>query len=150
MKIRVLLCTLTLALAVSPGLRAQGGDDKEPQTELGGKMEKIGGAFRKLRNLVKDPTKSADALAQVAIIKENATAAAKLEPKLKETKPAADQAKFVADFQAKMKDFLADVGKLEDALKAGDNAAAQKLVDTLFSDEKDGHKAFRPPPKKQN
>ena len=64
MKIRLLFCTL--ALAIAPGLLAQapgprGGGDREPQTELGGKMEKLNGAFRKLRKV--DP---ATKLAQIA------------------------------------------------------------------------------------
>lgn len=147
MKIRFLLPTLTLALALPLGLRAAA--DDEPQTELGSKMEKIGGAFRALRREINDPAKNEDALKRVAIIKENAQAALKLEPALKTTKPADEQAKFVADFQEKMKNFLADVDKLEAALKAGDNAAAAKLIDTLNGDQKEGHKQFRPPPKKK-
>ena len=53
---------------------------KEDQTELGGHMEKINGAFRKLRTSVKDATKNADSLAQVAILKENAEASLKSSP----------------------------------------------------------------------
>ena len=161
MKIRLLLCTL--ALAIAPGLLAQapgpmGGGDKEPQTELGGKMEKIGGAFRRLRKVdpatklaqIADPAKNEDSLKQIAIIKDNATAAAQLEPALKAKKPTDEQAKFVDDFHTQMKNFLADIDKLEAAVKAGDNAAAAKLVETLNDDQKQGHKDFRPPPKRRN
>lgn len=161
MKIRLLLCTL--ALAIVPGLLAQapgpmGGGDREPQTELGGKMEKIGGAFRKLRRPdpttkvapIADPAKNEESLKQVAIIKENALAAAKLEPALKAKKPADEQEKFVADFRDQMKNFLADVDKLEAALKAGDNATAVKIAEAMNKDQQDGHKAFRPPPKRRN
>ena len=55
-----------------------------------------------------------------------------------------EQAKFVADFQTQMKNFIADIGKLEAALKAGDNDAATKLVDTLNADQRQGHTDFRP------
>jgi len=63
--------------------------------------------------------------------------------------PAGEQAKFVANYQAKMKDFIANADKLEAALKAGDNAAAAKLCDALNDDQKAGHKEFRPPQKKK-
>ena len=144
MKIRYLLCTL--ALAIAPGLIAQppaGG--REPQTELGAKMEKMGSAFRALRRQIADATKNEDSLAKLAVIKENATAALKLDPALKAKKPEAEQAKFVADYQAGIKNLLADIATLETALKAGDNAAAAKAADAMNKDQTDGHKAFRPP-----
>jgi soluble cytochrome b562 len=159
MKIRVLLCTLVLAVA--PGLllaQAPMGSDKEPETELGKHMEKIGGAFRKLRKVdpatklaqIADPAKNEDSLKQLAIIKDNATAAAKLEPALKARKPADEQAKFVAAYQEQMKHFLADVDSATAALKAGKNDEAAKLVNELKDDMDKGHKDFRPPPKKRN
>ena len=154
MKIRSLFCILSLALALPLGLNAQGG--KEPETELGGKMDKIGAAFRALRRPdpatkvapIANPEKNADSLAKVAIIKENATAALKLEPAFKAKQPAADQAKFVADYQAKMKDFIALADKLEAALKANDNAAAAKLADSMDGAQKEAHKSFKAPKKK--
>jgi hypothetical protein len=154
MKIRSLLCSLSLALALPLGLNAQGG--KEPETELGGKMDKIGAAFRALRRpdpttkvaSIADPAKNADSLAKVAIIRENATAALKLEPALKASKPAGEQAKFVADYQAKMKEFLVIVEKLEAALKANDNATAAKLVDSMNSSQKEAHDSFKKGKKK--
>jgi len=135
-----------------------GGGEKEPQTELGGKMEKIGGAFRKLRKVdpatklaqIADPAKNEDSLKQIAIIKDNATAAAQLEPALKAKKPADEQEKFVAAFHDQMKNFLADIDSLEAAVKAGKNDEAAKLVDKLNDDQKKGHTDFRPPPKKRN
>jgi soluble cytochrome b562 len=148
MKIRLPLVSLLCALLAVPALFAQEGEmkkkmgPKEPGTPLSEQMEKIGGAYRKLGNLVKDPTKNADALAQVAIIKEAAAAAAKFEPAKKNDLPAADQAKFVADFQSELKVFTALVGKLEAALKANDNAAAQKLVDELKEQRNKDHKQF--------
>ena len=116
---------------------------KEPTTPLTDQMEKIGGAYRKLGNLVKDPTKNADALAQVAIIKEATAASAKFEPAKKKDVPAADQAKFVADYQSELKDFSGLVDKLEAALKANDNATAQKLVDEMKEERNKDHKQFQ-------
>jgi soluble cytochrome b562 len=47
MKIRVLLLSVACALAVSPLARAD-------ETELGGKMEKMSGAFRAIRRQITD------------------------------------------------------------------------------------------------
>src|SRR5258707_14380645 len=121
MKIRLLSATLICALAFVLGVRAEDAAKKEDQTELGSKMEKISGAFRKLNRQISDATKNEDSLAQIAIIRENAEAGLKLEPAKKADLPADQQAKFVDDFHAKLKGFIADVGKLEAALKAGKN-----------------------------
>jgi cytochrome c556 len=148
MKIRILLASLILSLAGTSATYAQA--PKEDQTELGAHMDKISGAFRKLRTSAKDATQNEASLAQVAIIKDNATAALKLEPALKKDKPAEEQAKFSADYVAKMKSFLADVDALEAALKAGKNDEAAALVDKLGADQKEGHKQFKKSaPKKQ-
>jgi len=149
MKIRLLSALLICALSFAIGVRAEDAKEKEDQTELGSKMEKINGAYRKLGRQISDATKNDDSLKQIAIIKENADAAMKLEPALKAEKPAADQAKFVADYQAKMKGFIADVGKLETALKAGKNDEAATLMNTLKQDQKEGHTEFRKQQKKK-
>ena len=67
MKIRLTLLTVVFALAA--GLVARAAD---AETELGGKMEKIGGAFRALRRQIADASKNADSLARVATIRQNA------------------------------------------------------------------------------
>jgi cytochrome c556 len=142
MKIRILFCLLTLGLTVVPGLRAQDAK-KDDTTELGDHMNKISGAFRKLRGALPDATKNDDSLAQVAIIKENATAALKLKPAKLADVPDADQAKFIADYQAEMNKLLDSVNQLEAALKAGKNDDAQKIYAQMGQIQKDGHAAFR-------
>ncbi len=152
MKIRILLLSLLCAAVTVPGVRAQDGKaksaDKE-ETELGDKMDKMGGAFRKLKRQIADASKNEDSLKLVATIKESAAAALKLEPAMKADKPAADQAKFVAAYQAKMKEFNETVAKLEVALKAGKNDEAAKLVDAMGAAQKEGHKEFKRPDKKK-
>lgn len=146
MKIRILLCSLTLALAVVPGLRAQ---DKDQDTPLELKMQKMNTAFRKLRTQVSDSTKNEDSLAQVAILKENATAALQLTPKKAADIPAADQAKFVADYQAELKKLLGTIDQLDAALKAGNNEEAAKLYASLGAIQKEGHSEFKKAPAKK-
>ncbi|MBL9188992.1 MAG: hypothetical protein JNK23_16025 [Opitutaceae bacterium] len=144
MKIRLLIATVACALAAGPFLHAA-----ETETELSKKMDKMGGAFRALRRQVADSSKNADSLARLATIKENAVASAKLEPVMKADKPKAEQAKFVADYQAEMKKFLALVEKTEAALKAGNNAEAEKLVAQMGDANKAGHKQFKKPDEKK-
>jgi soluble cytochrome b562 len=141
MKIRILLCFLTMALAIVPGLRAE--DQKDDTTELGSHMQKMSSAFRKLRTMLPDATKNDDSLAQVAIIKDNATAALDLKPAKLASIPDADQAKFVADYQAEIKKLLAALDKLTAALKAGDNDGAQKVYAEIGQIQKDGHGEFK-------
>ena len=141
MKIRLSLLALACALMAAP-IHVQAAD-KEPETELGTKMDKMGAAFRALRRQAKDSSKNADSLAKVAIIKENAVASLKLEPAKKATVPAADQKKFVADYQAKMKEFIALTDKLAAAFKANNNEEAEKLLGAMADAQKKGHGEFQ-------
>lgn len=137
MKIRSFL-SVVCALAVGASAFAA-----EPETELGNKMDKMGSAFRALRRQAADATKNADSLAKIAVIKENAIASLKLDPAKKKDMPAGEQKKFVADYQAKMKEFIALVEKVEAAFKANNNAEAEKLIGQMADAQKAGHKAFQ-------
>ena len=144
MKIRVLLLTLACALVAGPGFCAD-----EPETELGGKMEKIGGAFRALRRQISDATKNENSLTRLATIRQNAEAALKLEPAMKAAKPAGEQQKFVEDYRADMKKFIELCGKLEAALKANNNVEAAKLCGAMGDANKAGHKKYKKDDKKK-
>lgn len=137
MKIRLSLLALACALVVAP-LRAE---DKE--TELGGKMDKMGSAFRALRRQAADASKNADSLAKLATIRENAVASMKLTPAKAADLPAAEQAKFVAAYKADMEKFIALTDKLTAAFKAGNNAEAEKLLGEMANAQKAGHKEYQ-------
>ncbi len=144
MKIRVLLFALVCALLTSSGVSAA-----EPETELGGKMDDMGKAFRVLRKQIADTSKNADSLAKIATIRQNAEASLKLEPAMKKEKPAGERQKFVADYQADMKKFITLCGKLEAALKANNNTEAEKLCAAMYDAEKAGHKGYKKEEKKK-
>jgi hypothetical protein len=55
----------------------------------------------------------------------------------------------VADYQAGMKKFIELCGKLEAALKANNNAEAEKLCAALGDAQKSGHKSFKKEDKKK-
>lgn len=146
MKIRLSLLALACALVVAP-VQIQAAD-KEPETELAKKMDKMGSAFRALRRQIKDSAKNADSLEKVKTIKENAIASLKLEPAQKAKVPAAEQAKYVAAYHKQMKDFIALTEKLETALKANDNAEAEKLLGAMGDAQKKSHTEFNKKEKK--
>jgi cytochrome c556 len=144
MKIRILLLSLVCSVAAVTGVsaaegKAKGGDKDE--TVLGSQMDKMGGAFRKLKRQIADASKNADSLALVATIKAAGVESAKEKPAWKPQ----DAAKF----QAKMKEFNDKVAKLEAALKAGKNDEAAKIVDELGQAQKEGHKEFKKPDEKK-
>jgi hypothetical protein len=155
MKTRLLLpLSLIVGLAGLPALRAQDAAPKpapaapaaakeDDDTELGDKMDKVNGAYKKLRKLLPDATQNEASLAQVAIIHASAEDALKLTPAKAADLPEADRAKFVSDFQAEMKKFIGKVDDLAAALKANDNATAQKIFADMGQEEKDAHKQFR-------
>jgi len=123
--------------------------EHKPETELEGKMDEMGGAFRKLRGQIQDASKNADSIALVEKIRAAATEAAKLKPAKTEDLPEADRAKFVAEFQKDMKELIGNFDKLEAALKAGDNASAAKQIGDIRAAQKEGHKEFQRPEEKE-
>ncbi len=144
MKIRILLLSLICAAVTLPGASAAEGKAKsgdKPESELSGHMDKMSGAFRKLKRQIADATKNEDSLKLVATIKAESAASTKLTP---EWKPEQKE-----KYQAKMKDFNAKVGKLEMALKAGKNDEAAKIADELGAAQKEGHKEFKKPDEKK-
>lgn len=143
MKLRILLLSLICAAVTLPCARAEDkakSADKD-ETELGGHMDKMGGAFRKLKRQLPDATKNDDSLKLVATIKAEAAESAKLTPAWKPEQK--------EKYQAKMKDFNAMVGKLEAALKAGKNDEAVKIAEELGAAQKEGHKEFKKPDDKK-
>lgn len=147
MKIRLLIAALLAALAVAAGLQAQPGGDTTP---LGEQMQKISKSWKKVNAQVKDSAQNADTVAQLETVKASMEAALKFEPARKADVPAADQAKFVADFQAKMKSEIAKVDRLIAAVKAGKNDEAAALVTEVGQDQKEAHTAFKKQKKKAN
>ena len=150
MKNRLLLSALALALClpVAPALRAQEPESKKKkadETELGNTMEKMNGAWRKLKKQAGDAASNASSLELVATIKGCAEKALTFKPARAEDVPAADREKFVAEFHSDMKEFIGLVGQLEAAFKANDNAAAQEVIKKMGAAQKEGHKEFKRP-----
>lgn len=167
MKIRNLICSLAL-IALVPGLMAQGGapggmppagmgpggpagrgGPSEPETELGKHMSQISDAYRAMRaGQVADPTDAAKkdaALAQIAIIRENMTAALDLIPAYTEQQPEDEKEQFVENFHAQVRKFLAALDEFEAAVTAGNTEAAGPLYSALGDVQREGHMTYRAP-----
>ncbi len=139
LRIRHFGAALVFALSLSTTAHAQ----DEPKTPLGKKMAAMNTALKAVGRQIDDPSKNANTLEQIAIIETNAKASLTMEPEKKGKIPAADQAKFVSDYQAEMKKLLVVVDKMKAAVKAGNNAEASKILDDVKGAQREGHKEFR-------
>lgn len=149
MKTRLLPYALAFLLGCAAPILASAQEHKrehkEPETELGNAMDKMNGAWRKLKKQVADPASNASSLELVATISAAAEKALTFTPARAADVPAADRAKFIADYQAQMKAFIAEIAKLGAALKANDNAGADAIVKKMGALQKEGHKDFKRP-----
>lgn len=150
----IVLAGVPLALAQTdtpppnpPPSSAGGGHGDEDHTELGDHMEKVAKAFKLLRRQVSDASQNDSSLALVAKMRTELNAAALLKPAKEADLPPDQQAQFQAKFQDAMKEFLGNLDKLSDLLKAGDNAGAAEQVKKLGGLERQDHKQFRKPKK---
>jgi soluble cytochrome b562 len=147
-----LLASLVVLLAGSIAFAADAAPtapaDKKPETELTQKMDKMNGAFRKLRRQAGDATKNAESLELVATLREMSAESVKLEPARLATIPEAGRKQWLADYQAKMGELQAQIDKLEAALKAGQNEEAAKIVQAMGALQKEGHKEYKTEDKK--
>ncbi|HEY4989011.1 MAG TPA: cytochrome b562 [Opitutaceae bacterium] len=145
--IPMLTPVLSLAQTVPapPPANAAPSDDKK--TELEERMTKMNKAFRKLRKQVADPAQTASSLDLVATMQEAAKESLDLTPEKAADIPDDQKAKFMADYKAGIRAMQDELAKLSDALTAGKNADAAKIVADMFDLEKKSHKEFRRPPK---
>jgi soluble cytochrome b562 len=122
-------------------------DDDDKKTDLEMRMDRMNKAFRKLKKQVADPTQNASSLELVATMQAAAKEAMDLTPAKAADLPADQQAKFTDDYKAGMKGMQDELTKLSDALTAGKNDDAVKIVAEIFDLEKKDHKEFRKPKK---
>jgi soluble cytochrome b562 len=155
MKTRLLFALLALSLVSVPGVRAAdtkpapAAKPEKPDTELELTMQKINKAWREVRKADKEGKLSPATASLVETMRVNAEAALKLTPEMEGDKPAADRAKFHADYQAQMKKLIATLGRLEAALKANDLPGAAKLIAEVKDVQKSGHHDYKKPDEKK-
>jgi hypothetical protein len=134
------------APAAAPAVAPAAPDD-EKKTDLEVRMDKIGKAFRKLKKQVADPSQNASSLQLLSTMEDAAKEAVDLTPAKAEDIPDDQKAKFEDDFKAGIRNLQDLFAKLRDALTAGRNDDAVKIVADIDAFEKKEHKEFRRPKK---
>jgi soluble cytochrome b562 len=122
-----------------------GAPSDEKKTDLEVRMDHMGRAYRKLKKQVADPSKNASSLQLLATMQQAAKEALEFTPEKTADLPADQQAKFVDDFKAGIHGMQDEFTKLSDALTAGKNDDAVKIVAEIDALEKKDHKEFRKP-----
>lgn len=114
-------------------------------TPLGEQMDRMNGAFRKLRRQAEDVTKNESSLAYVATMQAAAEVAVTLTPVLAADIPEAKRAQFIESYRTQIRKLIAGLEELAAAFKAGDNAAAVAVISDLRGIQKDGHHDYKKP-----
>jgi hypothetical protein len=120
---------------------------EEKKTELEMRMDRVGKAFRKLRKQVADPAQNASSLQLLSTMDDALKEAYDLTPAKAQDLPEDQRPKFVEDYKAGIKGMQDEFSKLRDALTAGKNDDAAKIVADILATEKKDHKDFRRPEK---
>jgi soluble cytochrome b562 len=108
-------------------------------------MDRVAKAFRKLRKQVSDPTQNASSLTLLATMQAALAEAVDLTPERAADVPADQKAKFIEGYKAGIKGMQDEFTKLGDALTAGKNDDAAKIVADIFALEKKDHGDYRRP-----
>lgn len=133
--------------APAPAAAQAAQPDKDKDTDLEVQMKRVNRAFRALRKQVSDPAQNAASLKLVATMQDALRNSLELTPEKASDLPEDQRPKFVEDFKAGLKGMQDQLTKLSDALSAGRNDEATKLVAEIIALEKKDHKQFRRPPK---
>jgi hypothetical protein len=137
--------TATPPPANAPAAAVPAPDEKKTDLEL--RMDRMGKAFRKLKKQVADPTQNASSLLLLTTMDDAAKEALDFTPAKAQDLPEDQRAKFEEDFKAGIKGMQDQFAKLRDALTAGKNDDAVKIVADIGDLEKKDHKEFRRPEK---
>ena len=137
MKLKHLFTVTVAALAFAfPALA-------EEETPLGKEMEKAAKAMKAIGRAQKEGKVTKDMVSKVADIKAAFEAAAKLEPAKTKDVPAAEKAKFLADYKTSMEATIKDLDALKAAVESEKADEVGKALEKLNAGKKEGHKAYK-------
>jgi hypothetical protein len=137
MKLKHLLTSLFAVVAlITPALA-------EDDTPLGKEMEKVNKALKAVNRSLIDPSQKDANLAKLAEVKASFEKSLTLEPAKAKDVPAAEKAKFLADYKASMQTSLKTLEELKAAIQADKGEDAAKAMEKLQGEKKEGHKAFK-------
>ncbi|XAM01643.1 cytochrome b562 [Phycisphaeraceae bacterium D3-23] len=115
-----------------------------PGHELHETMEEMNGLYRTVRRQARDESKNADTADQLHQLATLALAAKDFLPAMVSEMPAAEQAAITATYRTMMNDLVTHLLAAENALLAGDNAAAWESVLAANEVKGQGHELFIP------
>jgi soluble cytochrome b562 len=145
-RFRTLLLALFVAALIGPAALVWAADPekekKSQDTELAKHMEVIEKGMKKLKKSLKDSKENEASAATAADMKKAATACLKEVPVMAKKVPEGERAKFVENYKKEMNALIAEIGKLEDAVKAGKNDEALAIHKKLGDMEDKGHEKF--------
>jgi len=145
-RMKKVIFALIACAFVSPLSHAQTAVAAEKkETELETAMDKMSGAFKKLRRQVKEPANNASSIALLADLRAGAKESIKLVPALAADQPADKRVAFIEGYKKKINELIAQMEPLEVALKANKNEEAAAIVAKLGSLQKEGHKEYKKP-----
>jgi soluble cytochrome b562 len=137
LKLWLVVAVLALGFAATTAVR---GDEGHEALEKA--METINDGYKGLRKAARskqfDPAsaKMVNAMAQAAV-----AAIAEVPPMAKDV-PTAERPKFIAEYQASMKELVMQLIDLQIAIASGSNDKAAEIVDALATSKKVGHEKF--------
>jgi hypothetical protein len=137
MKLKQLLTTILAAAALTVPALAQ---DDTPLTQ---EMEKLNKAIKIVNRNLADPSQKDANLAKLAEAKAALDKAVTMEPAKAKDVPAAQKAKFVADYKAAMKETQVALEELRAAIAADKAEDAAKAMEKLNGQKKEAHKTFK-------
>jgi cytochrome c556 len=120
-------------------------------TEMERAFERLQRDYKKLKTALEAPS-DGDREIYLKITGEmldEARKARDLDPEMMSSVPEAERAKFLENFRADMDAFIANIEKLQDAVKNARWDEAKQAMDTLWQNKKDGHRAFIKKKKKE-
>jgi soluble cytochrome b562 len=136
MKLSRFLATAALALAFTIPAFAD-------ETPLEVSMNKLNKSLKQIDRAVKAGTVGKELSAKVDDAKAAAKEGLKLEPAKTADVPAADKAKFLADYKTSMEETIKALDELKVAVDAGKTEEVGKILAKLNTQKKDGHKKFQ-------
>ena len=134
------LTALLVALSLLAAPAPVSADEKE--TELSKKMEEVETGLKKLRRTLRKTEENAESLKTIAQVKGLMEECKKLTPAMASSLPEAERAKFVESYKKDMDAVIADMGKMEKAVKDGKNDEAQNILKKLSEKEEAGHEKY--------
>ncbi len=135
--------TSSLILALTLVASTQIMKAEEGNSLLERQMKILAKGTRQLSQQVTDTAQQQSSVDLIEKLKKAVQDSKSIDPRMVETIPAADKAKFLTDYRGQM-DMLFDAfTKIEDAVKAGNYAEAKSLLSSVNAIKREGHKKFK-------